>query len=211
MAVKSKVQLASDIAASTFTAPQQVILDNIVDSYEDIFSQLTTVQRDALTPVNGQIIYNTDNDRYEYWNGSAWLGIGQDVSTPRTIKVDISSAELLTMFSVGKELIPAPGVGYGISFLGLAYRKTYGSVVYDFPTGLYIYMNGKTAATDNFVQIGGSDMNSASNRSGNLLRSMTGIDGLVENASMRMQSGTSNPTTGNGTLTVWITYSIIVW
>jgi hypothetical protein len=211
MAVTSKTQLAIDIAASTFTAPQQVILDNIIDSYENIFSQLTTVQRDALTPATGLMIYNTDNDRYEYWNGSAWLGIGQDLSTPITIKVDISSAELLTMFSLGKELIPAPGVGYGISFLGVAYRKTYGSVVYDFPTGLYIYMNGKTAATDNFVQIGGSDMNSASNRSGNLLRSMTGIDGLVENASMRMQSGTSNPTTGDGTLTVWVTYSIITW
>jgi hypothetical protein len=88
--IKSKTQLGIDIAASTFSAPQQTILEDMVDSYEDIFPQLTTVQRDALTPTNGQVVYNTDNARYEYWNGSAWFGIGQNISTPLVVKIDLS-------------------------------------------------------------------------------------------------------------------------
>jgi hypothetical protein len=48
MAVKSKTQLAADIAASTFTAPQQVILDDMVDSYQDLSQGLTTVQIAAI-------------------------------------------------------------------------------------------------------------------------------------------------------------------
>lgn len=35
---------------------------------------LTTVQRDALTPANGMMIYNTTNARVEKYSGGSWLG-----------------------------------------------------------------------------------------------------------------------------------------
>jgi len=38
------------------------------------FEQLTTVQRDALTPFTGQTIYNTTTSQIEYYDGVAWVG-----------------------------------------------------------------------------------------------------------------------------------------
>jgi hypothetical protein len=35
---------------------------------------LTTVQRDALTPANGMVIYNTTNARVEKYSGGSWVG-----------------------------------------------------------------------------------------------------------------------------------------
>lgn len=35
---------------------------------------LTTVQRDALTPANGMVIYNTTNARVEKYSGGSWIG-----------------------------------------------------------------------------------------------------------------------------------------
>ncbi len=36
---------------------------------------LTTTQRDALTPANGMLIYNTTNARVEQYTGGAWVGV----------------------------------------------------------------------------------------------------------------------------------------
>lgn len=33
----------------------------------------TTAQRDALTPTNGQIIYNTDDDEFQGYQNGAWV------------------------------------------------------------------------------------------------------------------------------------------
>jgi len=210
MATKSKTQLASDISASTFTAPQKVIMDDIVDSYEDIFPQLTTVQRDALTPTNGQIVYNTDNDRYEYWNGVSWFGIGQDLSTPLVVKVDLTSADLLALNATAIQVVPTYGPGYAVVVNQMAYRFTYGSIAY---TGSYFIALKSTTKTtaDPFNSIAFQTINAAANRSGALpANTGTGIDALVENDSIELKASAAI-STGDGTLTVWVTYSIIVW
>lgn len=209
MSVKSKSQLAIDIAASTFTAPQQVILDDMVDSYEDIFSQLTTVQRDALTPTNGLIIYNTDNDRYEYWNGVTWFGIGQDLSTPLVVKIDLSSAQLLALDTTAIIVASAAGAGYSIVPSSLVYRFTYGSIQY---AAGNIVLKNTTASTSNaFLSLSDLVIEAAANRSGSIpANTGTGIAALVENDSLELKA-VSAITAGDGTLTVWVTYSIIVW
>lgn len=210
MAVKSKTQLASDIAASTFTAPQQVILDDMVDSYEDIFPQLTTVQRDALTPVNGQIVYNTDTDRYEYWNGVAWFGIGQDLSTPLVVKVDLSSADLLALGTTAKIVAVAAGAGYALIPTQVVSRFTYGSIQY---TGSFnIVLKSTTVTTSNpFFLIDGAQVKAAANRSSlATVQSSSSYNAVIENDSLELKS-TAAIAAGDGTLTVWVTYSLIVW
>lgn len=212
MAIKSKTQLTTDIAASTFTAPQQTILTDMVDSYEDIFAQVTTVQRDALTPVNGQIVYNTDNDRYEYWNGAQWLGIGQDLSTPLTVKVDLSSADILALNTTPITLVAAPGSGYAIVPNSIAYRFTYGSTQYTIGPSANIAVKCSTKSTSNpFTVISDQIITAAANRSGAVPSNTgTGIDAIVENDSIELlaQSAFSS---GDGTLTVWLTYAIIAY
>lgn len=39
-------------------------------------NRLTTAQRDALTPAAGMVVFNTDNDRLEEYNGTRWDGAG---------------------------------------------------------------------------------------------------------------------------------------
>lgn len=210
MAVKSKTQLQTDISASTFAAGEQVILDDIVDSYENVFPQMTTVQRDALTPTTGQIIYNTDNDRYEYWNGTTWFGIGQDLSTPLVVKIDISSAELLALDTVAKTVAAAPGIGYAIVPISCMYRYTYGSVAY---TGSYNIglKNSSSSSSNIFLQLSQTLINSGANRSGSLpANTGTGIDAIVENDALELKASAAI-STGDGTLTVWVTYTIIAY
>ena len=210
MAIKSKVQLASDIAASTFTAPQKTILGNMVDSYEDIFSQLTTVQRDALTPTTGLIIYNTDNDRYEYWNGVAWFGIGQDLSTPLVVKIDLSSAEILALDTTAKIVAVAAGAGYALIPTQVVSRFTYGSAQY--AGSFNIVLKSTTVTTSNpMFLIDGAQIKAAANRSSlATVQSSSSYNAVIENDSLELKS-TGAITTGDGTLTVWVTYSIITW
>lgn len=210
MAIKSKTQLTTDIAASTFTAPQQAILTDMVDSYEDIFPDVTTVQRDALTPVNGQIVYNTDNDRYEYWNGAQWLGIGQDLSTPLTVKVDLSSADILSLDTTPITLVAAPGSGYALMPVSLAYRFNYGSIAYADGANIGVKCSTKTTS-DFFIAVQALTIRAAANRSGSIPAN-TGIsnDSIAENDSLQLQSSLAF-TAGDGTLTVWLTYAIIAY
>lgn len=213
MAIKSKTQLQTDISTSTFTAPQQVILDDMVDSYEDYFPQINTAARNALTPILNQIIFNTDVNRNEYWNGSAWLGIGQDVSTPLVVKIDLSSADILALNTTDIIVAAAPGAGFAIIPSHIAYRFTYGSVQYASGGGtqnVNLLSFTKTVGTANvFAVISDAVIKAAGNRSGSVVvNSGTSSDAIAENDSLVLRANQAF-TTGDGTLTVWITYSLI--
>lgn len=82
MAVKTKTQLHADTAAlpAPITRASLItVLDDMIDSYEDLIQEFTTAQRDALTPFQGQKIFNTTNLRVEiYSNGTGlWLPASQ--------------------------------------------------------------------------------------------------------------------------------------
>lgn len=211
MAVKSKTQLATDIStnvgASYNQSNLQTVLSDIVDSYEDLLPQLTTVQRDALTPTNGQIVYNTDTDRYEYWNGVVWYGVGQDLSTPLVVKIDLSSADILAIDTTPIQVASSAGVGYALMPISLAYRYTFGSVAY---AGGNIILKCSSKSTANgFTSISGLVLQATANRSGSQpANTGTGIDAIIDNDTLELKA-TAPITTGDGTLTVWVTYSII--
>lgn len=86
--IKTKAQLTIDID-SIIVAGGNIdavalngILQNVVASYEDIIRDYTTVQRDALTPVESQIIYNTTTNRLEYYNTDQWLPVSDTENLP---------------------------------------------------------------------------------------------------------------------------------
>ena len=91
--IKTKAQLVTDIDSNIVAGGNidavtlNGILQNVVASYEDIIRDYTTVQRDALTPVESQIIYNTTSNRLEYYSASMWLPCSQK----ETIAVDCSA------------------------------------------------------------------------------------------------------------------------
>ncbi len=208
MAIKTKSQLAIDIAASTFSAPQQTILDDMVDSYENIFPQVTTVQRNALTPTAGLIVYNTDTDRYEYWNGSAWFGIGQDLSTPLVVKINLTSADLLALNGTPITVASAIGAGYALVPISMAYR--YAHVTTDYAGGNVVLCNDASSTSDAFLSVSNVTLRT-SNKSGSLpANTGTGVNAIVDNDDLVLKA-TSALTTGDGSLTVWVTYTILTY
>lgn len=76
--IKTKAQLQTAISSlpNPITASSlTVLLSDMVDSWEDIIKEYTIVQRDALTPVYGQKIMNTDTGRVEQFTDD-WFPIG---------------------------------------------------------------------------------------------------------------------------------------
>lgn len=213
MATLSKSQLTTDINANaTLTAAEKIILINMVDSYEDYFAQINTAARNALTPTLGQVIFNTDVAAFEYWNGSAWLGIGQNLATPLVVKVSLSSADILALNTTDIVVAAAPGAGFALIPSHMAYRFTYGSVAYSAGSPINLLSSSKTAGTANaFAAISDLTIKAAANRSGSIaVSSGTSADAIVENESLVLRVPTAY-TTGDGTLTVWVTYSIIAY
>ena len=88
--IKTKAQLYADAVALPNPITRTALvahLDNIVASYENIIQEYTTVQRNALTPFEGQKIYNTTSNRLEYYSASMWLPCSQK----ETVAVDCSA------------------------------------------------------------------------------------------------------------------------
>jgi len=78
--IKNKTDLYADIAALPTPITRvalTAVLDDMVASWEDIVQEYTTVQRNALTPFEGQKIYNTTSNRVEIYSASMWLPASQ--------------------------------------------------------------------------------------------------------------------------------------
>lgn len=104
MAIKTKAQLQADTAAlpaPITRAALITVLDDMIDSYEDIIQEYTTVQRDLLTPFEGQKIYNTTSNRLEYYSASQWTPMSQK----ETVAIDCSATPNYPEALVGDQYI----------------------------------------------------------------------------------------------------------
>ena len=212
MAVKSKTQLAADIAASTFTAPQQVILDDMVDSYEDLAQPLTTVQIAAIaTPTSGQLVYNTDLSQFQYYNGAAWVGLAFGLGVPQTVNVTVSSAELLALFTTPKTLIAAQGSGLSAVPIVTVVKTVFGTTAYDFAADLGVCASSNSVANKAF-EIGAFNVNAGATCSSIIAGFANSNTTELVKANEAIQlKATANPTQGDGSLVISITYVVIAY
>jgi hypothetical protein len=208
MAVLSKAQNQANINSDpTLTTAEKTILKDMVDSYQDLAVQMDTATRDAIpTPSGGQLIYNTDTNQFEYWNGAAWVGMGQALGVPMTVKVDLNTADLLALDTTPIPLVAAPGSGFYISPLSVAFRYTFVSVAYDFAEDLVVEEN---AGAGYFFTVDESIVNAGANRSGQMRQYYDASNNLfADNTLLRLRTNTA-ATVGDGTLTLWITYVLL--
>jgi hypothetical protein len=73
---------SSELAASGMPASGWSIIDNLnhirgrITVLEDfIATRLTTTERNALTPINGMIIYNTTDEKFQGYENSSWTNL----------------------------------------------------------------------------------------------------------------------------------------
>jgi hypothetical protein len=210
MAVKSKTQLASDIAGSTFDAPQQVILDDMVDSYQDLAIQLTTAQRNAIaTPANGLLIYNTDNSQFEYYNGSAWASMSSGLGSTQSVSVAIGSAQILAGNTTPVQLVAAPGAGLAIIPISAVVKYTYITAAYATNTEQVIFLD-TLDIEDNQLASFSNMLSQTSNKSA--ICSAISNDqqnSIIANKSLMWAIATGNPTAGGGRLDITVIYTTI--
>ena len=210
MAIKSKTQLASDIAGSTFSGPQQVILDDMVDSYQDLAIQLTTAQRNAIaTPANGLLIYNTDNSQFEYYNGSAWATMSSGLGSTQSVTVAIGSAQILAGNTTPVQLVAAPGAGLAIIPISAVVKYTYITAAYATNTSQVIYLDTLNGS-DNVLILIQTMLAQAANKSAvRSANSDVEENSIIANKALMWAIETGNPTAGSGRLDITVIYTTI--
>lgn len=133
-------------------------------------------------------------------------GVGEVV----TVKVSLSSAEILALNGTPKELIAAPGSGKIIQPIATMYRYNYGTLTYNTNQTMQLYYNGFVGNTITNTLL--SRTESAILRQGAIsttsLTYLTATQDIVNKAFM-LSVQTGNPAAGDGTLDVYITYTII--
>jgi hypothetical protein len=210
MAVKSKTQLASDIAGSTFSAPQQVILDDMVDIYQDLAIQLTTAQRNAIaTPANGLLIYNTDNSQFEYYNGSAWATMSSGLGSTQSVTVAISSAQILAGNTTPVQLIASAGAGLAIIPISAVVKYTYITAAYATNTTQSIYFDTLDIEDNRLISIS-TILEQTANKSAIVSASSpTNGNSIIANKALMWAIQSGNPTAGSGRLDITVIYTTI--
>lgn len=120
----------------------------------------------------------------------------------RSRSVTIPTASVLTLNSVGYELVPAPGSGFVLQFLGLI-------LILDFNTTGYA-SGGAVAVNCNSVIISGTIAAAFINGTADAVKQMAPISDVVlaANTALVLKAATGDFTTGNSPLRVEIFYAV---
>lgn len=71
-----------NVGIGTTTPDNSAILELYSTSHGFLVPRLTTTQRNAIaSPATGLLIYNLDNQRFEYYDGTQWIGLVSSIST----------------------------------------------------------------------------------------------------------------------------------
>lgn len=210
MAVKSKTQLGADIAASTFSAPQQVILDDMVDSYQDLSQGLTTVQIAAIpTPTSGQLVYNTDLSQFEYYNGVQWVSMSNGLGSTQITTTAISSAQILSGNTTPVQLVAAPGAGLAIIPISAIAKYSYATAAYATNTTQVIYLDTLNISDNKLIDLPLMLAETANKSAVRSASSNVDEDSIISNKALMWAIEDGDPTAGGGTLTITVIYTTI--
>lgn len=160
---------------------------------------MTPTERDAITtPANGVMVYNSTLDQYEYWDGSAWSGIGSGGSGSGITEWEVSTGYAVgdVVYATGDKVYVAESVhtsdattfatDFGLGYWTLLSEgiKSSGDIVTDNSVIRYDGTGGEDAQGSN-VLIDDSD-------------AVSGITQLsVDNLDIDGNSITSTDTNGN--------------
>jgi hypothetical protein len=169
----------------------------------------TILELDASKNVVSAVKGTAYNKAFGTTAGTVCEGNDSRLTTTQRVKVSLSSAQILNMFSSPVVLVPAPGAGYAIDVISIMVRFTYGTIAYSGNTNLIIQSSHLTP-----LAIGTNSviLPSSVNRMGAIVKN--GISGVAanqyqENSAIQITTQTGNPSAGDGTLDVYITYGIV--
>jgi len=194
--------LFPDIGPEITPADLRAFNNAIIDDYQEEIQQLTTAEINALTPPIGLLVYNTDLAKYGYHNGVAWKYFLTEtpVALIQTIKVTVTSAEILDSHDNPVELLPAPGVNSFYQVINTTIKKSFDTTAYD--------TNVDGIFTIGTEVIGGT-LDLAFTQTSYVFGTGSGSIDDIENQGLFFSTETGNPENGDGELIFYITYQIL--
>jgi hypothetical protein len=195
--------LFPDIGTDITPADLRTFNDALIADYQEEIQQLTQAEIDALTPDLGQIVFNEDLANYCFWNGSSWkyfVTNGVNLAEIRTVKVTVTSAEILDSHDNPVELLPAPGVNSFYQIINTTIKKSFDTTAYD------------TNVDGNFTigsEIVGSTLDLSFTQTSYVFGTGSGSIDDIENQACFFTTETGNPENGDGELVFYITYQIL--
>jgi hypothetical protein len=160
----------------------------------------TLVAGDLIADHIYEVVYNGTTDSFYV------LGVTGEAFT--TVKVSISSAEILAMGVTPVQLLPAPGAGKTYLIGEVIVRYNAVTTAYATNTTLRVIYAGATVP----IATNGVLLTSTVTRVGYLAPSpTTGTSNIhyAVNAALQATVQTGNPTAGDGTIDIYITYKTI--
>lgn len=128
------------------------------------------------------------------------------------VKVSISSAQILQLFSTPQTLVPAQGAGTYIVPINVIVFYDYGTVQYTTAgvTGAFVYVN--TAVQNKYEDAttwGLANVGDQWTQMTDVITSSTILDFAVANEPLMIKLTGADPLAGDGTMTVWVTYKVL--
>lgn len=166
----------------------------------------TAAEVAAAPDKEGQLYYDTTNS-YVYFGGAAVkyrVQTAESCTCFKTVKVTLSSAQILNSYTSAVTLVPAPGAGKVIIVTGVLAILNFNSVSYATNVNAYIaYDPGDD------ITVGFPIDQPASKFSQIQLFYLTTDITAVANKSIIYKAAGGNPTAGDSTIDIWITYNVI--
>lgn len=98
---------ANGIAIGTTTANTSALLE-LAGTKAFLLPRLSTAQRDALTPADGMLIYNSSTTQYQFYRNAAWANVGGNVfrseATISTATYSVTTQTVLNISTGGGRL-----------------------------------------------------------------------------------------------------------
>lgn len=133
------------------------------------------------------------------------IALTSDIVTYST-KVTLSSAQILALNTTPIQLVAAPGAGKAINVISVSVRNNFGTTAYSSIGGLEVI---SASGSQEQAQVISAFLNSASSTFSRMqLFSHQNVQ-IVENDALNITVGVSDPTLGDGTVDVYVTYEII--
>jgi hypothetical protein len=119
--------------------------------------------------------------------------------------VDVSSAEILASFTTEKVLVEAPNSAYAIIPLAVTVEMKFGSAAYSDASGASFVTYSGSSTGLAFTTILASTSSQVQTIAGVPILARTAVKGK----NLVYKHTTANPTTGNGTMRIWIAYRLV--
>ncbi len=146
---------------------------------------------------------------FEMVQGGTSLKItAQDIAnlSVRTVKVTLSSAEILQLFTTPKTLVAAQGSGKIINLISVTANLNYNSTTYGTNTDLQFAIGTGWGGIITMTGFLGSSSNSIKISP---ITAVSGDPANISNRSLRVICPSGNPITGNSTVDIYVTYNVI--